>query len=255
MKKHLDEDHPGCDPEDIKFGMTVVRQHKSAFSRMVHEEILIFMAKDKILNSKSMYNRCQIPRLSVMVGEEERKPPEETEFDTAELVTELKKLKTNYNQRKADSVDNNQPSKKRKRWQFHCKWKRKKREESHLDQVMPESDSLKRLKRKDPDDAEEESSEPDPLTVEDVANTANSISIPQTKNFFPIFSRKPLIFFKADPPKFNSKPISKEVENPPRKKQKAKAKKLKPKTGTQTTNKITNYFGGTAAADNNSDPP
>ena len=120
---------------------------------------------------------------------------------------------------------------------------------------MPESDSLKRLKRKDPDDAEEESSEPDPLTVEDVANTANSISIPQTKNFFPIFSRKPLIFFKADPPKFNSKPISKEVENPPRKKQKAKAKKLKPKTGTQTTNKITNYFGGTAAADNNSDPP
>ena len=193
--------------------------------------------------------------ISVMVGEEERKPPEEVEFDTAELVTELKKLKTNYNQRKADSVDNNQPSKKRKRWQFHCKWKRKKREESHLDQVMPESDSLKRLKRKDPDDAEEESSEPDPLTVEDVPNTANSISIPQTKNFFPIFSRKPLIFFKADPPKFNSKPISKEVENPPRKKQKAKAKKLKPKTGTQTTNKITNYFGGTAAADNNSDPP
>ena len=102
-------------------------------------------------------------------------------------MTELKKLKTNYNQRKADSVDNNQPSKKRKRWQFHCKWKRKKREESHLDQVMPESDSLKRLKRKDPDDAEEESSEPDPLTVEDVPNTANSNSIPQTKNFLPIF--------------------------------------------------------------------
>ena len=96
MRKHLDEDHPGCDPEDIKFGMTVVRQQKSAFSRMVHEEILIFMAKDKILNSKSMYNRCQIPRLSVMVGEEERRPPEEPEFDTAELVTELKKLKTNY---------------------------------------------------------------------------------------------------------------------------------------------------------------
>ena len=120
---------------------------------------------------------------------------------------------------------------------------------------MPESDSLKRLKRKDPDDAEEESSEPDPLTVEDVPNTANSISIPQTKNFFPIFSRKPLIFFKADPPKFNSKPMSKEVENPQRRKQKAKAKKHKPKTGTETTNKITKYFGGTAAAENTSDPP
>ena len=255
MKKHLDEDHPGCEPEDIKFGMTVVRQHKSAFSRMVHEEILIFMAKDKILNSKSMYNRCQIPRLSVMVGEEERKPPEETEFDTAELVTELKKLKTNFNQRKADSVDNLQPFKKKKRWQFHSKWKRKRREDSHLDKVMSESDSLKRPKRKDPDDSEQESPEPVPLTVEDVPNTASSLSIPQIKNFFPIFSRKPLIFFKADPPKFNAKPISKEVEKPPRRKQNAKAKKHKTKTGTQTTNKITNYFGGTAAAEHTSDPP
>ena len=120
---------------------------------------------------------------------------------------------------------------------------------------MSESDSLKRPKRKDPDDAEGESSEPVPLTVEDVPNTANSISIPQTQNFFPIFSRKPLIFFKADPPKFNSKPISKEVENPKKRKQKAKAKKLKPRTGTQTTNKITNYFGGTAAANKIPDPP
>ena len=29
MKKHLDDDHPGCEPDDIKFGMTVLRQHKS----------------------------------------------------------------------------------------------------------------------------------------------------------------------------------------------------------------------------------
>ena len=136
MKKHLDDDHPGCDPEDIKFGMTVLRQHKSAFSRMVHEEILIFLAKDMILNSKSMYNRCQIPRLSVMVGEEDRKPPQEDEYDTAELETELKKLRTNHNQRKADSVDNQQPFKKKKRWQFHYKWKRKrKKEELPSDQV------------------------------------------------------------------------------------------------------------------------
>ena len=49
--------------------------------------------------------------------------------------------------------------------------------------------------------------------------------------------------------------MSKEVENPPRRKQKAKAKKLKPKTGTETTNKITKYFGGTAAANKTPDPP
>ena len=208
MKKHLDDDHPGCDPEDIKFGMTVLRQHKSAFSRMVHEEILIFLAKDMILNSKSMYNRCQIPRLSVMVGEEDRKPPQEDEYDTAELETELKKLRTNHNQRKADSVDNQQPFKKKKRWQFHYKWKRKrKKEELPSDQVTSEGDSLKRPKRNDPDDTEEESPEPATQTAEVEPNTANTNSFPSTSNFFPVFSRKlPSIFPQLNPPKFTATP-------------------------------------------------
>ena len=93
--------------------------------------------------------------------------------------------------------------------------KKETREESDLDRVKTESDSLKRPKRKDPDDSEQESLEPVPLTAEDVPNTAISILVPQAKNFFPIFSRKPLIFFKANPPKFDAKPLSKEVENPP----------------------------------------
>ena len=95
------------------------------------------------------------------------------------------------------------------------------------------------------------------LTAEDVPNESSSISIPSTKNFFPIFSQKPLIFFKATPPNFSAEPKANEVKNPPRKKSKPKAKKLKQKTGTETTNTITNYFGGSAAADNSdtSNPP
>ena len=70
----------------------------------------------KHVSSISLNKICtQAPRLAVMVGERGKKPPEETEFDTAELVTELKKPKTNYSQRKADSVDNIQPFKKQKR--------------------------------------------------------------------------------------------------------------------------------------------
>ena len=221
---------------------------------MVHEEVLIFLAKDNILNSKSMYNRCQIPRLSVMVGEEDREPPQEAEFDTAELETELKKLKTSHNQRKADSVDNSQPFKKKKRWQFHYKWKRKRKEDIQSDQVMTESDSLKRPKRNDPDDTEEESPDPVPQTAEDEPSTANSISIPSTSNFFPIFSRKPLIFFKASPPKFTATTTSKEDKKPLKKKSKAKAKSLKTKTESETTNTITKYFGP-AAANKSLDPP
>ena len=219
---------------------------------MVHEEILIFLAKDKILNSKSMFNRCQIPRLSVMVGEE-REPPQEAEYDTAELETELKRLRTNHNQRKADSVDNKRPFKKKRKWQFHFKWKRKRKEDSHSDQVMSENDSLKRPKRNDLDDTEEESPDPAPQTAEDVPSNAKLSSIPSTQNFYPIFSRKPLIFFKADPPKFTAKPSSKEVKNPPKKKSKSKAKKVKTETGTTTKTLI--HFWGTAAASKTFNPP
>ena len=90
-------------------------------------------------------------------------------------------------------------------------------------------------------------------TAEDESNTASLISIPSTSNFFPIFSRKPLIFFKANPPKFNATALSKEVKNPPKKKSKAKAKSSKTKAETETTNTITNYFGA-AAANKTSDP-
>ena len=117
---------------------------------------------------------------------------------------------------------------------------------------MSESDSLKRPKRKDPDDSEQESPEPVPLTVEDVPNNANSISIPQTQNFFPIFSRKPPIFFKDNPPKFTAEPLSKEANNPPKKKSKPKAKK---KTERETTSKTLDYFWGAAAANKIPDPP
>ena len=99
----------------------------------------------------------------------------------------------------------------------------------------------------DPDDAGEESPDPVPQTAEDEPNNANSIST--TQNFFPIFSRKPLIYFKANPPKFSSH----EVKDPPKKKSKSKAKKVQTKT--ETTSKTLNYFWGTAAANNIPDPP
>ena len=97
---------------------------------MVFEEILIFMAGDKTLNSKSMYNRCKIPRLSVMVGEDEEEPVRMTEYDTAELEPEISKLRNQL--RKADSVNDPQASKRKKRWHFHSKWKRK-RKSYHID--------------------------------------------------------------------------------------------------------------------------
>ena len=57
---------------------------------------------------------------------------------------------------------------------------------------------------------------------------------------------------KANAPKFTSEPVSKEVKKPLKKKTKAKAKT---KTEAETTNTITKYFRGTAAAKEHLDPP
>ena len=216
---------------------------------MVFEEILIFMAGDKTLNSKSMYNRCKIPRLSVMVGEDEEEPVRMTEYDTAELESEISKLRNQI--RKADSADDPQASKKRKRWQFHYKGKRKRKkdhkddvEERPTDQETVESHSQKKHRPvSDPEDHREESPDGDRKRKEEKPN--------RSLRLFSIFT-KPIISFNSKPTVFNS---NLEVKNPP-KKIPAKAKKRsKNNTGkeTKTNNKITNYFlGSTAAADKTS---
>ena len=61
-----------ADPEeeDVSFSMKVVKKHTSAFQRQVMEAVLIEVRQnDYILNSRSGYNRCLIPRLSVSVGD------------------------------------------------------------------------------------------------------------------------------------------------------------------------------------------
>ena len=213
---------------------------------MVFEKNLIFMAGDKTLNSKSMYNRCKIPRLSVMVGEDEEEPVRMTEYDTAELESEISKLRNQI--RKADSADDPQASKKRKRWQFHYKGKRKRKkdhkddvEEGPTDQETVESHSQKKHRPvSDPEDHREESPDGDRKKKEEKPS--------RSLRLFSIFT-KPIISFNSKPTIFNS---NHEVKIPP-KRNPAKAKKKPNKTAereTKTNSKITNYFvGSTAAAD------
>ena len=50
--------------------MKVLRKHPTALSRQVHEATLIeSYSRENILNSKNSFNRCGVPRLSVMVGD------------------------------------------------------------------------------------------------------------------------------------------------------------------------------------------
>ena len=93
MWKHHSSKHPG--EEEISFNMKVVKQHKTSFSRQTHEAVLIEMTdRGHILNSKGGYNRCSIPRLSVMVGDREHEDravtgsPTLTDNDVEIVLTE-----------------------------------------------------------------------------------------------------------------------------------------------------------------------
>ena len=68
LLKHLVNAHPGLKPSEMKIGMRVVGQHRTALERQVGEAVKILNAQKKgqnLLNSKSEFNRCKLPRLYV----------------------------------------------------------------------------------------------------------------------------------------------------------------------------------------------
>ena len=70
MEKHAVSCHSG--EERPTFGMKVVRTHSSALSRQIHEAVRIRRKAETstILNSKSEYSRCRLPRLVVETWKE-----------------------------------------------------------------------------------------------------------------------------------------------------------------------------------------
>ena len=45
-----------------------MKQHKSAFSRQIMEAVLVYRGGKNVLNSKSEFSRCSVPRLEVSYG-------------------------------------------------------------------------------------------------------------------------------------------------------------------------------------------
>ena len=95
MHKHWLEEHQ--DEEMPEFSMKVIRPHTSAFVRQVHEAVCIEMHASKTLNSKGEFNRCQLPRLGVKMGERDvgcdKAKIELTENDIFQAISENHKRK------------------------------------------------------------------------------------------------------------------------------------------------------------------
>ena len=84
MTKHVEQIHKGEEPQ---FMMRVVKFHRSALSRQIAEAVRIRRrgGEGAVLNSRSEFNRCFIPRLR-LVEEEEIKEREQMEIEEEEEV-------------------------------------------------------------------------------------------------------------------------------------------------------------------------
>ena len=110
------------------FGVRVIRFTKSAFERQILESVLIQEEnkKNEVLNSKSEYNRCALPRLTSKLGEhtygedakaakEERRKEEEMEERIRKLRKEVNvKRRKKENEEVMDPIEERRLSKKRK---------------------------------------------------------------------------------------------------------------------------------------------
>ena len=103
--------------ENIEFDMKVLQEHKTAIQRQIHEAVMIQNHKGPILmNSKSEFSRCRIPRLTVKFGnKDEKNKEEESELLTEQMVeAAIKKLK--QKQRREDlKLEEDKPPGKRRR--------------------------------------------------------------------------------------------------------------------------------------------
>ena len=112
MYKHKTIEHPDT---EVTFTMRVIKRHKSALERQVHESVLIEMKQEKgnILNSKSGYNRCLIPRLSIMMGdrvlseEVDKTSQVYTEEEVETIFTDRAKINRKSRDRERDRGENN----------------------------------------------------------------------------------------------------------------------------------------------------
>ena len=92
MIKHFFDKHSEENLEDMKFGAKILKQAKTAFNRQIGESVAIQSSKDHhLLNSKSEYNRCALPRLTAKLGEVSLKTIEREKREEKEQEEELRK--------------------------------------------------------------------------------------------------------------------------------------------------------------------
>ena len=105
MLNHCLISHKGEDPADVKFGMRMRSQYKTALQRQIGEAIAILEEKEnmvELLNSKSEYNRCSLPRISAGDTKEWLEKLQEEETAEKQVKVNIRCLKKQKNRKKKE---------------------------------------------------------------------------------------------------------------------------------------------------------
>lgn len=119
MLRHMLEMHRGEERSEIEFGVRVMRYTRSSFERQVLESVLIQSNRDHhILNSRSEFNRCAIPRLVAKLGDKElklwREKDKEREKAEEKIEEEIRMMKKSRNKDRASHQRRDPKSKRQK---------------------------------------------------------------------------------------------------------------------------------------------
>ena len=125
MHQHIQEEHAEH-PGQVGFAMKVIRSHKSALNRQINEAVLIANYGEKnLLNSKFEYNRCILPRITVLAAKEKEKVKEISDYESLENdVTEKD------NKRRGWEGGPGPQSKRRRRWKQEPRVHRDRKDDS-----------------------------------------------------------------------------------------------------------------------------
>ena len=149
MLKHMLEKHSEAEVGTVKFMMKVVKFHQSAFERQIHESVLIQNNRHHhIMNSKSEYNRCALPRIGLKLGDQafKKKKKEKDEKKEEMLENKIKEMKKKRNaERKTEAMG---PTEKKKKMEdLNDVLKEVKRKEKRKGQIIRESEKRRNQRK------------------------------------------------------------------------------------------------------------
>ena len=121
MLRHVLTHHPNEDMFSVELGMSVRKFCKSSFERQILESVTIQHERNyhHLMNSKSEYNRCSLPRLSTKMGDQEMKEykieQEKDKQDEEILEKKIRTLRKELNKSRMHPTKESGPKPKRGR--------------------------------------------------------------------------------------------------------------------------------------------